>query len=64
MNRVLIGILVILMGIWQIYAAQKMYQNIRKTVKHPNGIVFYGVAISMIMGLAFLVIGAVMLGNN
>lgn len=64
MNRVLIGILVILMGIWQIYAAQKMYQNIRRTVKHPTTMVFYGVGISVFMSVVFLVIGSVMLSNN
>jgi len=61
MNLRLIGIIVILMGVWQIYAAQKMYQNIRKHVKNPSMSVFYGVVISMILGVAFLLVGASLL---
>ncbi|MQS75244.1 hypothetical protein [Companilactobacillus halodurans] len=54
----LIGIIVILMGIYQIYVARKTYYNIKKNVKNPQPYVFYGVYFSLILGIIFLVAGA------
>jgi len=61
MNLKLIGIIVILMGIWQIYVAQKMYQNIQRHVKNPGMSVFYGVFIAMILGIVFLIVGVTLI---
>ena len=58
MGAEIIGILVIFVGIWQIYAGRKMYYNIKDRVKAPQPYMFVGVYISLITGIAFLVGGA------
>lgn len=58
MGAEMIGIVVVLMGIWQIYVARKTYYNIKKQVKNPQPYVFYGVYFSLIVGIIFLVAGA------
>jgi hypothetical protein len=57
----LIGIVVILMGICQIYVGRKMYFNIKKNVKNPQPYVFMGVYSSLIIGVICLVVGAFMI---
>ncbi|WP_166806580.1 hypothetical protein [Companilactobacillus zhachilii] len=57
----LIGIVVILMGIYQIYVGRKMYFNIKKNVKNPQPYVFMGVYSSLIIGVICLVVGAFMI---
>lgn len=54
----MIGIVVILMGIYQIYVGRKMYFNIKKNVKNPQPYVFMGVYMSLIIGIICLVVGA------
>lgn len=54
----LIGIIVIIMGIYQIYIGRKTYYNIKEKVKNPQPYVFMGVYFSLIMGIIFLVVGA------
>ncbi|WP_119326639.1 hypothetical protein [Companilactobacillus musae] len=58
MGAELIGIVVILMGIYQIYIGRKTYYNIKKNVKNPQPYVFMGVYFSLIVGIIFLVFGA------
>lgn len=57
----LIGIVVILMGIYQVYVGRKMYFNIKKNVKNPQPYVFMGVYSSLIIGVICLVVGAFMI---
>lgn len=57
----LIGVVVILMGIYQIYVGRKMYFNIKKNVKNPQPYVFMGVYSSLIIGVICLVVGAFMI---
>jgi len=61
MNAEFLGIIIIFIGIWQIYVGRKMYFNIKKNVKNPQPYVFMGVYISLIMGICFLVAGAFMI---
>jgi len=61
MGLELIGIVVILMGIYQIYVGRKMYFNIKKNVKNPQPYVFMGVYSSLIIGVVCLVVGAFMI---
>ena len=61
MNAEFLGIIIILIGIWQIYVGRKMYFNIKKNVKNPQPYVFMGVYVSLIMGICFLVAGAFMI---
>lgn len=61
MNRQFIGIVAVLIGIWQIFIAQKMYQNIRRTVKQPEIAIFFGVTVCLIIGVIFLMIGGSLL---
>lgn len=53
-----IGILVILVGIWQIYVGRKMYYNIKSKIKNPQPYMLVGVYVSLITGIAFLVGGS------
>lgn len=57
----LIGIVVILMGIYQVYVGRKMYFNIKKNVKNPQPYVYMGVYSSLIIGVICLVVGAFMI---
>ena len=61
MNGKIIGILAILIGIWQIAIAQKMYQDIRRTVKQPKLTIFFGVTVCLIIGVIFLMVGGSLL---
>lgn len=61
MSIKVLGILAILIGIWQIAIAQKMYQVIRRTVKQPKLSIFFGVTVCLIIGVIFLMIGGSLL---
>ncbi|HIY93337.1 hypothetical protein [Companilactobacillus sp. HBUAS56275] len=61
MNGKFIGILAILIGIWQIAVAQKMYQDIRRNVKQPKMTIFFGVTVCLIIGVIFLMVGGSLL---
>lgn len=58
MGKELIGIVVILMGIFQIYTARKSYDSIKANVKNQQPYMFYGIYFSLIIGIVFLVVGA------
>ncbi|CAJ1176787.1 hypothetical protein LCR01_15170 [Companilactobacillus crustorum] len=58
MGKGLIGIVVIFMGIFQIYTARKSYDSIKTNVKNQQPYMFYGIYFSLIIGIVFLVVGA------
>ncbi|AUI72238.1 hypothetical protein COSHB9_17750 [Companilactobacillus alimentarius] len=61
MSIKVLGILAILIGIWQIAIAQKMYQDIRRHVKNPKINIFFGVTICLVIGVIFLMVGGSLL---
>ncbi|APU72442.1 hypothetical protein [Companilactobacillus crustorum] len=58
MGKGLIGIVVIFIGIFQIYTARKSYDSIKTNVKNQQPYMFYGIYFSLIIGIVFLVVGA------
>lgn len=58
MGKGLIGIVVIFMGIFQIYTARKSYDSIKTNVKNQQPYMFYDIYFSLIIGIVFLVVGA------
>ena len=53
----LLGIMFLLIGIWQTYIGRKMNRNIKKNVKNPVPYVFVGVYISFAMGIILIISG-------
>jgi len=53
----LLGIIFLLIGIWQTYIGRKMNRNIKKNVKNPVPYVFVGVYISFAMGIILIISG-------
>lgn len=61
MTAQILGISTLTMGIWQLFIARKMNQNIRKNVKNPIPYMFVGVYMSVVLGIGFIISGLAMI---